>query len=433
MEVVIMPVYGNDILNYRYQIVNEAYFGKTDTLLEIEKQIGIIRKNALKKLSDINRSPEVQKLNRLFEKQFGMEVFALHIERNDMINAYTVPIAIRFDVAFDDNLKKKITATKEKGYFFKPGNNLCIICNVYLGLLKQEQITDEEMTAIILHELGHNFADALNHDIEVANYNQARGYFRFLIIYGILQAFTTFGLSIPSYIEKYRSNLNKVNVKREKRTRKRIFTGLISTVRCAAQDLNQVVNSVLVRLGGGKDIAAQKKILDKAGYPNKIRKSTGRINEVIADKFAGIYGYGPAQVSALMKMEKVAGKAEKVVDKIPIIGKIANQNYFENTLDINNYDVHPQIIQRLTAEVNLLKAELEKADIDPKLVEAMKKEVEQLEKLRDNLTKVVDQMSKNEKMQAEYNKYINDSQPNPLDDKIEEEIHKAFDDMIDDD
>ena len=63
----------------------------------------------------------------------------------------------------------------------------------------------------------------------------------------------------------------------------------------------------------------------------------------------------------------------------------------------------------------------------------MKKEVEQLEKLRDNLTKVVDQMSKNEKMQAEYNKYINDSQPNPLDDKIEEEIHKAFDDMIEDD
>ena len=180
-----MSIYGNNILEYRYQIVNEAYFGKTDTLMKIEQQIGIIRQNALKKLSDINRSPEVQKLNRLFEKQFGMEVFALHVERSEMINADTISIATRFDVAFKDDIRKKVAASKSKGYYFTPGNNLCIICNVYLGLLKCESLTDEEIVAVILHELGHNFADAVSDTVAIDNYNYTRSYYQSLIYYGI--------------------------------------------------------------------------------------------------------------------------------------------------------------------------------------------------------------------------------------------------------
>ena len=64
-----MAIYNYVTEDAKLCALSEAYFGKTPTLLEIEKQIGIIRQNALKRFSDINRSEEVLKLNRLFEKQ----------------------------------------------------------------------------------------------------------------------------------------------------------------------------------------------------------------------------------------------------------------------------------------------------------------------------------------------------------------------------
>ena len=131
-----MSIYAQNIIDYKYQLVNEAYFGKNETFLEMEKQIGIIREKALSKFTDINRSPEVLKLNRLFEKQFGMDVFALHVEKSEIINAYTIPVALNFDIALNTNLSKMVVADKQNGYRFKEGNDLCIICNVYLGLLK---------------------------------------------------------------------------------------------------------------------------------------------------------------------------------------------------------------------------------------------------------------------------------------------------------
>ena len=429
-----MSIYGNNILEYRYQIVNEAYFGKTDTLMEIEQQIGIIRQNALKKLSDINRSAEVQKLNRLFEKQFGMEVFALHIERNEMINAYTVPVARRFDVAFKDDIIKKVAASKSKGYYFTPGNNLCIICNIYLGLLKCESITDEEIVAVILHELGHNFADAINDKIAIANYNFAKSYFYYLIFYGIIMAIRSFGLTIPKFVSAYRSNLNKVNVKREKRTRKRIFEGLFKTIKATTDDINSTINSVVYRLlYGGSYLRFYKKIAEKQKVPEKVRQSTDRINEVIADKFCGIYGYGLAQASALAKMNKQVSRASQITSKIPFIGKQRNDDYEAETIDLSRFDCHPAIIQRLNSEINLLQAEINKNDIDPKLQDSIEKQIEQMKKLRDNIMKVTNEMSKNEKLVAEYNKYVNDHEPNPLDDKVEEEIHKSFDELISED
>ena len=66
------------LYNLFEQSIDEAYVGKTDTLKEIENQFAVI-KSTIKAGQDINAKPEVQKLNRLVEKQFGMEIFSLRV------------------------------------------------------------------------------------------------------------------------------------------------------------------------------------------------------------------------------------------------------------------------------------------------------------------------------------------------------------------
>lgn len=424
-----MSVYGNQCFDYKQMLVTEAYFGKTETLQEIEKQIGVIRQVALNKYTDINRSPEVLKLNRLFEKQFGMDCFALYIEQNNTINAYTMPVALNFDVSMKINLSTMVTADTQNGYRFKEGNNLCIICNVYLGLIKNTDFTDAEIVAVILHELGHNFADCIYKQIYVYNQARSEGYLKWLIWSTIL----TLGLKGPSNLAAYLRFNNKHKSKVNKKTRKRRIRGLLKGIKASTQDFGSYIDEILARLQGTsirRNVEASRKRAEEKGIPAKVKKSLNRQNEVIADKFAGIYGYGPEQASALVKMHLQVSKASITVDKIPFIGKSNNADYDEACKDVYKFDEHPHVIQRLNEEIKTLEYEIAKADIDPKLIEAAKAQVEQLKTLRDTITKVTDDMTDKEKARAEFYNNINETDPDAVDEEIEKAITAAFDDLF---
>ena len=419
-----MSIYCNNIINYKYMLLNEAYFGKTETLLEIEKQIGVIR-SSIKKFTDINRSKEVLALNRLFEKQFGMEVFSLHIEQENTINAYTIPVAVNFDIAFNEILSRKVEASQKTGYRFKNGNNLCIICNIYMGLLCNKNFTDAEILAVILHELGHNFADALNKEIEVANKSNARAMIGIMIINCII----SFGLAIPGEVAYYISNTNKYKKKVESKTKQRRIHGLFKGVKATCVDFAQYLDEISSRLLYG---------LLGTSYTNdpetqkKVKRSYSRQNEVIADKFAGIYGYGPEQASALLKMGKEPSRAKEFVDKIPGIGKQANDAFEAIFREIYKFDCHPNVIQRINEEIKTLKYELDKSDLDPKLIKAMKEQVKQLEKLKDEAMKVSKDLPESEQERAAFFAKVNEEDPDALDQDLEDYINRAFDSFLED-
>lgn len=426
-----MGIYFNEFAFniYRDSIVTEAYIGKTPTLLEIENQIGVIREKAVKKYTDINRSKEVQDLNRLFEKQFGMEIFSLHVEQNSTINAYTIPIATRFDIAFKDMLSRKIEANQKDGYRFKSGNNLCIICNIYLGLLNCPDLSNAEILAIILHELGHNFADAIYKDIEIENKSTMRNIISLLV----LEAILTFGLYLIPNIKYYITNQNKYQNKKEKKETKKKQSklgGLITGIKAKCSDFNDYINEIITRICGGAGIESYK-LQYSEKEKEEIKNSMSRQNEVIADKFAGIYGYGPELSSALIKMNKQVSKAEKFVSsKLGNFGKIMNDSFNDACKDLYKYDCHPHVIQRLNEEIKTLKSELSKSDLDPKLVTVMNKQVKQLEDLLKEVTKLSDKLPTNENERAQFFSYINDQDPDAVDEEVEKRITKAFDDLL---
>lgn len=435
-----------NIFNVLRYPINEAYIGKSDTLIEMENQIGAIRAKIREKgfYTDMTNLPETIRLNRLFEKQFGMDVCAIKIINSEQINAYTQMVALNFDVGLKYNdLSIFVTADKDSGFRFVPDNNFAVIINIFSGLLMNETLTDGELLAILLHELGHNFADFIYNDIEIYNRDVIRIYhdqlIGLLIYYSILAVCTLFlNPTVDSALVEVLQALfgkqfnNKKKNASERKTQKKKPSKLKGILNGLSAKINDWINykmEVLNRLGGGKYIRNYKRQLgDKAKEENK--KSPSRQNEVIADKFAGVCGYGPEIASALMKMGKIKSRAQEYISHLDKAKQDANSDYEDACRDFHEFDCHPQLVQRINSEISLLERELAKESLDPKLKKAMQDQLKELKAILKESTKVYNELSKDEKAQQLYNDYINNNCPKAVSDELEEKIEEAFDNVI---
>ena len=427
-----MGLYGNKfiILDEHVRFITEAYFGKLPFLLEVEKAVHELRKpENLNRFKDLNASAPVQRINRLMEQGFGMEVFSFQIEHNDVINAYTSPVAIRYDIALNANIDQMVYVTQSEGYRFKPNNNICIICTMYMGLLNSN-LTDAEIVAVMLHEIGHNFADAIYKDIRLDNKEFAKSIYQTYITMAIMQAFTLhFGNAINIINQWSKKNNNSANLaKKYKKLKYNPIRGIGKAIGSKVHDFKDFCREVVDRYFGYNKL---KRIVDQYeiyGVDRDVKKSLDRQNELIADKFAGIYGYGPEQGSGLLKMEEVRSKASKFVDKLPG-GKDRNNRYNQVVMSLDKYDEHPHIIQRINAEINVLKYELNKG-CDPKYEAMIKDQIAQLEQLKITATTIIKDFTQNQKARALYNAYINQQEPDAVDVEIEDRINDALDALL---
>ena len=415
--------------------VNEAYFGKTPILLEIEKAIHELRKpENLNKYKDLNASKPVQRINRLFEQQFGMDIFTLKVVPEDIINTYTVPVARRYDVALGIDFRKMVVATQATGYRFCPNNNLCIECYVYLGLLKMLNLTDAEVLAIMLHELGHNFSAAVNDSIRLDNQQLATSVYKYWFVIVIMCVFQG-KFKEASSVLKYKKNTNK-KVSKQANSEKNIYNplrGLIKGSKGSITDFKSFVKEVFNRKykapkrlkQWNQYIKTQKAANDK----KEMRSSIGRQDEVIADKFCGIYGYGHEQGSSLMKMSAEKTKAEKYLDRTQK-GRDINRKINNTYRNVNDYDEHPYDIQRINEEIKVLEYEL-KRGCDPKYEAMIKDQIQQLKDLTKTAITVTKDFDKDQKAQAMFNAYINNKEPDAVDQEIEDSINDALEAIVD--
>lgn len=423
-----MGIYGNFIKDQgslSNSLLLEAYFGKSDTLLEIEDKIGQLRNN-YNYYKDYKQMEEVIQINRLFEKQFGMDIFSLHIVPSKIKNAFTCPVATRFDIAFDKNsLKKKVNFDKRNGYTFKKGNGLAIVCTVYAGLLQDESITNGEIVAVLLHEIGHNFADAIDANISVANKN--------LIIYKlyflILNIIATFGLTLPLGLLTVYNNLNSTVASSEADRTPHPVAAWFSGVQGKIDDKMYTLNEFIRRITFGSSIKVNKLLNIQAKTSKSNRYSINRRNETLADKFCGIYGYGPEQASVLSKMMFNQSDVEKFVEDIPIFGPLMNESYAKAVKNLDEYDCHPHVIQRLNSEIDTLNYELSKHDVDPKLEKVIRQQIKELNELKYKIVEITSDQTKAQQIYATYAAYVDRTLPRGMDKKIEMEIDKALDNI----
>lgn len=423
------------ILNEAVEFVNEAYIGKTDNLLKIEEKINELRGN-LSRYKDFDRNKVTQEINRLFEDQFGMDVFALHMVNQNIMNAYTQVIALNFDVYKIKNFSDFLIADRKDGYKFRSGNNFCISANVYYGLLSNPDLTDGEILAIILHEIGHNFADFIDGTVRIANQNMLDGFIYnnlMLIVINIIS------LNLPGVIASIINltntmltmNNNKKNKteKKDQNKRERKLSGLMGGIEGKWTDFMMVCVSILnktniINMGLSKLYDAIFVRPFQKGLKQAAKVSVDRRNEIIADKFAAVYGYGPELGTGLQKMGDYKYKDEEFIDKIPVFGKKINDFWDKLYLDINEFDCHPHNVQRINECIKTLEDELKQADMDPKLKSSIEKQIKEMKKNVENIKNMIDKDPKN--MKVAYDAFVAKKLPDATTKKIEDEINDEF-------
>lgn len=421
------------IIQEHVDFINEAYFGKTDALKELEEAIGALRADYSFK-RDYTATPEIKRIENAVMKQFNMEYFSFNIIPQNIPNAFTYTIGTRFDIAKEDQVSKYVIADQKKGYKFKDGNGFVIIVAIYGGVLADPRFTDAEIVAIMLHEIGHNFADAISNDIKVGNYEYYENYWKIVILRAILILKPT----LIKDLKFYRDNQNEYQKKKKENEKPKgrlyAFTQYtlgkvrdikFNTKMFIRQLVKGIINSVV---GPGYIWTNKKSTGDYNDDKKSIKSAAGRQNEVIADKFAAIYGYGPEQFSVLQKLDSTVFPAEEVIRSLPF-GEVLYKNNVMNSLDYFKNDVHPDIIQRCNTMIESLKFELKKKNLDPIMRKIIEKQLKEMEDLKAEYMKIAEDDSDVEVIIKTYAAVIEEKMPDATTEKLEKEINKQIDDL----
>ncbi len=437
-----MSNYGKSIYNYRNDyIVNEAYIGKTPILLQIEEKIGEFRDNLPGYNADINRNKTIIEINRLFEKQFKMDVFALMVDKSKSPNGYTYSLKSKFDIAEEyRSISELICGDKVNGYYFKPNNNICVVVHISYIIFEDRQFTNAEVLAIILHEIGHNFSASIFNKLYIGNRQSMLAYKdeQKKLIKRLALGLLLFGITLPDLIDAikdykdinlYNEKMRKKQKKTQKKKQNKI-RGWLSGRKARNQDKEDFYDELENRLSGDEYINQYYRNLNRDPYFTKDqnKKSNDRIDEVMADKFAGIYGYGPDQATALLKLDEFVSDAlRKIYDDNDKKAMEANLKYEAAFRKIHEYDCHPNSLQRAYEELKLLKREVNKDDLDPKMRDIILEQISQLESIIKDMYTVNDKLSKSQEANRLYNEYINNNIPDAVAEDLEDQIEDAFD------
>ena len=192
-----------------YIVLNEVYFGKQPELLEIEDLIDKL-KLQYKKSDPIHnnrdyrtliKDPILKKIGDKLKTMFGFKDTMITVWREEYINAYTISFVanakkgIVYDVnnnEFKVSDLKKAVIISNSGFKFKthifPINLL--VCFT-IGALLGDKLSSEELIAILLHEIGHNFTKTVLPLKKIDGRVDEKFADNFCAMYGYTKAFAT--------------------------------------------------------------------------------------------------------------------------------------------------------------------------------------------------------------------------------------------------
>ena len=382
-----------------FDYLTEVYIGKTKELLLAETQLDIFRKKYMSKYvfnTRVNSDKDLLKFDRMMEDIFGFGCFTLHIHNQPSVNAFTMPIDFRCDYK---NPTDNIIADKN-GFKFKKEYSYAAILGIYSGLIFNPAFTTPEIMALLLHEIGHNFNSALN---------KSNGTFTNIIV--TIETFISIMSGSPLALINTIKNSNQMRMALDtagKNMREQnaipvivydVFKQLQSVLSTTALTISDILR--VGSLGSLTIITALYDCVRSASMyiinpANIISKIIGLNimykSELTADNFPTIYGYGPELASALNKFEGAEGDSSSIImrsfNKIPVLSTIMHCNEIPVFFLAQMFDEHPHSTARIKDQLDLLNLELSKQDMDPKMVDRIKKDIKECNKSLNRLTDI---------------------------------------------
>ena len=434
-----------DAINEHAEFLNEAYFGKTKALLELESAIHDLRKH-YELGSNMIGTKDIKRVEDAIKKQFNMEYFSLNIIPQNIPNAFTYKIATRFDIAVTNKLKKMVIADQKNGYRFRDKNGLVIVVAIYSGVLLNPEFTDAEIVAILLHEIGHNFSDVISNYVKLGNNCMLVLWVIKIIIQALLAVENP--KNINGLINGISSTVQNTNVfQKIKKEFMENYSELFDNVFFRAinagigmfKDVMTNIAMAYIRLiqgttisigsllfGGTDNILKVRGILDKPF--DFVQKLTfKRHDEIIGDKFAAIYGYGPEQYTALNKLKKTLLPAEDIIRQLPY-GDVFLANAKVANIDSFAGDSHPHNIQRLNTMIHSLEFELSKPNLEPEIKKTVEKQLKEMNKLKEDFLKLTNDEEEYIRTEKVFAAIVEKKMPEATLKSIEDKINKSIDD-----
>ena len=262
--------------------VNETYFGKSKELEIIEKSFD----KAIQSKDKIDAS-SLGIVAKQLQKKFGFDNVSIGIDKTPGLNAYTY-----IDIA---DIKKMKIKTSE-GYKALPGNT-CSILVVFSPAMLTGVLSGKELTAITLHEIGHQFAS--KRILNSSSLRYMASYIRGLSeLDKIIRIASQETNSIADMFMMIRRVISKL-------TEDAVFAikYVINTLILLKDILKTPTLKDTYNLIG--DSTKFNRILNYINNFDKVKKpiKVHDLEEEMADSFATIYGYGPELASALTKIE----------------------------------------------------------------------------------------------------------------------------------
>lgn len=361
-------------------IVEEAYRGKSKDLLQLEKMIGENRKKyygTFKIGGGYYSDKDFIKIGDKIADIFGFKVCDFNLVNDTAPNAFTIPCGYSFTanqtVQILDNKKDKPIKYKNK--------TMSAFIRVTSGLWTNKLFTDEEITAIIIHEVGHNFQQNINNGIRT--YMSAMYFLRLFQL--ITMLFNP--ITMPAGIVNLLTGDSELRGKANQMIKDNNLDWVVNVGGTILGFLKMILYNV-VEIFGRATLGIPAGIISVADIivgsitnPFNIVfalvfSSVGKSQENVSDQFAADHGYGPALISALSKLsvcpEADPSAVGRICKKMPVFDCVCTLCALPSMIVSNLFTDHPVTGKRAANIVIELEKELDRTDISPK----MKKEIQ---------------------------------------------------------
>lgn len=408
-------------------ILNEVYVGRLPEIDQMVTDIHNIREE-YKAKGNISVLKTTKVFEKHVEEMWGFKAVSIDIEISSYPNASTWCAGS----CIDCDLKNVIEFTN-KGYRFSSGSNVSCTTNITTGLLADESISDEEMLAILLHEIGHSFVERskkINETME-----KSRKALLSYLVKKLLEDFFTLHpfktLEDIKYLFTLSSSFNKyIDITLTR------FMKNVPLLRHINMSFKQLKNMILEQISdwlsmqsrNNPDIYNNKtyKKLDKLKKKNEEKVKNNKLDdgivfrrslERLADDFAAMYGMSTYLSTGLLKMGRPYAYGSISNQNPTDIQKKIDDTVMEAVMAIAD---HPSNCDRLLAMIEGLEKDYKSLKLDPKIKSELKKDI-------DGLKKIANEIKKSEGIIKEYNnKYMEKSAKNNIKNNTETKKEKAY-------
>ena len=188
-------------------MLDELYVGETPFISKLINAVSKAREPYVGKLKKpIKGNKDFIKIGDMIAEEFGFHAVTFMVPYDVSMNAFTYPITMAIDKSVSD-IKPKFFADHGLKYD-KSTSQLCIIVAVTAGVWFNEDFSDREVVAAMLHEIGHSFVLQSERMISIIESNRIcilvnLLYSIILTLIGALKNPNPFNLAvIPVYVKK---------------------------------------------------------------------------------------------------------------------------------------------------------------------------------------------------------------------------------------